>query len=113
MAWARQIAGPLARLLDRRDWLVLKIDTRDRERRMQTDPQTFFITPHYLNYPMMIVRIGVAVPHFEHCTNSENSRSSMFGERGFVRCSIALAANVPKQNSQKADSRCTVMGEIS
>ena len=47
-----------ARLLEDGDSVVVKIDPRDRERRMQADPQTFFITPHYLNYPMMIVRLS-------------------------------------------------------
>ena len=28
------------------------------ERRMEADPNTFFITDHYQNYPMMIVRLS-------------------------------------------------------
>ena len=47
-----------ARLLEDGDSVVVKIDPRDRELRMKADPDTFFITPHYLNYPMMIVRLS-------------------------------------------------------
>ncbi len=37
---------------------VVKIDERDRDNRMEADPNAFFITDHYLNYPMMIVRLS-------------------------------------------------------
>ncbi len=47
-----------ARLLEDGDSVVVKIDNRDRQRRMKAEPQTFFITQHYLNYPMMIVRLS-------------------------------------------------------
>lgn len=38
--------------------LVIKIDDRERSIRMQADPETFYITDHYLNYPMMLVRLS-------------------------------------------------------
>ena len=47
----------LARLLGDGDSVVVKIDSRDRQRRIDADPNTFFITEHYRNYPMMIVRL--------------------------------------------------------
>jgi len=38
--------------------LVIKIDFDERALRMQADPQTFFITDHYLKYPLMLVRLA-------------------------------------------------------
>jgi len=52
-----------ARLLEDGDSVVVKIDYTDRVRRMKADPKTFFVTDHYRNHPMMIVRlstVGVA-----------------------------------------------------
>jgi len=47
-----------ARLLEDGDSVVLKIDPERREILMKADPQTYFITEHYRNYPMMIVRLS-------------------------------------------------------
>ena len=47
-----------ARLLDEDDCVVVKIEPGDRDRRMKADPDTFFITDHYQNYPMMIIRLS-------------------------------------------------------
>ncbi len=47
-----------ARLLKDCDSVVVKIEERDRERRMAADPKSFYITDHYLHYPMMIVRLS-------------------------------------------------------
>ena len=47
-----------ARLLEDGDLVVVKIDYDDREHRMKADPETFFITDHYRNYPMMIARLS-------------------------------------------------------
>ena len=47
-----------ARLLEDGDSVVVKIDYHDRERRMEADPNTFIITDHYRNYPMVIVRLS-------------------------------------------------------
>ena len=47
-----------ARLLEDGESVVVKIDYADRTRRMKADPETFFITEHYRNYPMMIVRLS-------------------------------------------------------
>ena len=47
-----------ARLLEDGDSVVVKIDYPDRERRINADPNTFFITEHYRRYHMMIVRIS-------------------------------------------------------
>lgn len=47
-----------ARLLEDGDSVVVKIDLGDRTRRMKADPKTYYITDHYRNYPMMIVRLS-------------------------------------------------------
>ncbi|MDA1230276.1 MAG: MmcQ/YjbR family DNA-binding protein [Planctomycetota bacterium] len=47
-----------ARLLEDNDSVVVKIDERDRDRRMAADPAAYFITDHYLKYPMMIIRLS-------------------------------------------------------
>jgi hypothetical protein len=38
--------------------LVVKIDPGERAMRMKADPETFYITDHYLNYPWILVRIS-------------------------------------------------------
>jgi hypothetical protein len=47
-----------ARLLEDGDSVVVKIDPERREILMQADPRAYFITEHYRNYPMMIVRLS-------------------------------------------------------
>lgn len=49
-----------ARLHQSGDSLVIKIDVAERAMRMKADPETFHITDHYLNYPMMLVRLASA-----------------------------------------------------
>jgi hypothetical protein len=38
--------------------LVVKIDPGERAMRMRVDPETFYITDHYLNYPWILVRLS-------------------------------------------------------
>jgi hypothetical protein len=38
--------------------LVIKVDLEEREILMETDPETFYITDHYLDYPWMLVRLS-------------------------------------------------------
>jgi hypothetical protein len=47
----------MARLLDEGDVLVLRTELLDRQILMQADPDTFFITDHYRNYPLVLVRL--------------------------------------------------------
>ncbi len=47
-----------ARFLEDGDTIVVKIDNDDRERRMKVAPDTFFVTEHYVKYPMMIIRLS-------------------------------------------------------
>ena len=48
----------LARLREDGDSLVVKIDFAEREVLMEADPQTFYITDHYRNYPALLVRLS-------------------------------------------------------
>jgi hypothetical protein len=41
--------------------LVVKIEPAHRAMRMKADPETFYITDHYLNYPYMLVRLSKVV----------------------------------------------------
>jgi hypothetical protein len=38
--------------------LVVKIEFEQRAMRMHADPETFYITDHYLNYPWILVRLA-------------------------------------------------------
>ena len=46
-----------ARLKEDAETLVLWTDFDEREALMQGDPETFFITPHYEEHPLVLVRI--------------------------------------------------------
>jgi hypothetical protein len=46
----------LARIKE--DGVTLAIRTLEREKWMQADPDTYFITDHYLNSPMMLIRLA-------------------------------------------------------
>ena len=52
----------LARLHQDGESLVVKIDPAERAMRMKVDPETFYITDHYLNYPWILVRIASVDP---------------------------------------------------
>ena len=47
-----------ARMLEDRDSVVVKIDFADRAALAASDPDTFFWTPHYEKYPMLVVRLS-------------------------------------------------------
>ena len=42
--------------------IVIMIDLAEREALMEIDPETCFITDHYLNYPAMLVRLATVRP---------------------------------------------------
>jgi hypothetical protein len=50
----------LARLWENGEVLVVRTD--DREQWLNTDPQTFFITDHYRNYPTMLIDLERVEP---------------------------------------------------
>ena len=51
-----------ARLREEGDTVVVKISQEDREMFHRADPETFFWTDHYANYPMMLVRLDRVHP---------------------------------------------------
>ena len=42
--------------------VVIMIHINEREALMKIDPETFYITDHYLNYPAMLVRLSTVQP---------------------------------------------------
>jgi hypothetical protein len=47
-----------ARLHEDMETLALKVSFDERDMLMQTQPDVFFVTPHYLNWPMVLVHIA-------------------------------------------------------
>jgi len=52
----------MARLWEDGETLVLATTFEEREGLMAEDPDTYFITDHYLNYPWVLVRLQRAKP---------------------------------------------------
>lgn len=48
------------------DTIVLKMPLDQREELMAADPQTYFITDHYRNYPWVLVRLSKVHPDALH-----------------------------------------------
>jgi hypothetical protein len=48
----------LARLKEDGNSLVIRIDSGHRDFLMKEDPQTFYITEHYRDYPAMLIRLS-------------------------------------------------------
>jgi hypothetical protein len=40
------------------DSLVVRIDLADRERLVEEEPDVYYVTDHYLNHPMVLVRLS-------------------------------------------------------
>src|SRR5580658_964353 len=56
---AFKVGGKLfARQHNEPDWLVLATTFEEREELMAADPETYFITDHYLKYPWVLVRMS-------------------------------------------------------
>lgn len=56
---AFKVRGKLfARLKEDGETLAVKIDHAARDVLLQTDPSTFFVTDHYVNYPMVLIRLA-------------------------------------------------------
>jgi hypothetical protein len=59
---AFKVRGRLfARLHQSGDAIVVQIDPKDRDARLRADPQTFYITDHYRNHAMMLVRLSTVL----------------------------------------------------
>ena len=55
---AFKVRGKLfARLREDGETLVVFTDWDEREALTQSEPETFFITPHYENHPMVLIRL--------------------------------------------------------
>jgi hypothetical protein len=52
----------IARLRDDLGALVLRMSIEERQELMEADPQTYFITDHYLNYPWILVNLARVHP---------------------------------------------------
>jgi len=60
---ACKVKGKLfARLHQDRESLVIGVDFEQRQLLIESDPEKFFITDHYLNYPWMLVRLSAVRP---------------------------------------------------
>ncbi len=56
---AFKVKGKLfVRLHQSGEAIVIKVDFDEREELMKADPEKFYITDHYLNYPWMLVRLS-------------------------------------------------------
>lgn len=55
-AW-RHKGKLLARLHQDGQSIVLKVGNETRDHLLQADPQTFFVTDHYVGYPMVLARL--------------------------------------------------------
>ena len=56
-AW-RHRGKMLARLHQDGCSIVLKVGNETRDHLLQADPQTFFVTDHYIGYPMVLAQLG-------------------------------------------------------
>ena len=54
--------GLFAREREDGETIALKVDYGEREALTTMQPETFFITPHYENYPWMIVKLATVDP---------------------------------------------------
>lgn len=60
---ALKVRGKLfARLREDVDSLVIRMEFEDREELMAGDPDTYYITDHYLRHPWMLVRLSRVEP---------------------------------------------------
>lgn len=56
---AFKVRGALfARQHNESDWLVVATTFEERDELMAADPETYFITDHYLKYPWVLVRMS-------------------------------------------------------
>jgi hypothetical protein len=44
------------------DALVVRVDQEQRAEMIAVDPETYFVTDHYLNYPWILVRLAQVPP---------------------------------------------------
>ena len=56
----------LARLREDEETLAIMMDFGDREFRLQTTPEVFYVTDHYAGYPMILVHLSKIDPNDLH-----------------------------------------------
>lgn len=60
---AFKVQGTLfARLREERDSLIVRVSAGQREELIGADPDTYYVTDHYLNYPWVLVRLARVHP---------------------------------------------------
>jgi hypothetical protein len=89
-----------ARLHQAGEGLVIKIDLQERVLRMQADPETFFITDHYLNHPLMLVRLK-SVDRDDLCELIEESWRRSAPKRLVAAYNGAEPVDVPKSSRRR------------
>ncbi|HYG65121.1 MAG TPA: MmcQ/YjbR family DNA-binding protein [Thermoanaerobaculia bacterium] len=52
----------LARIDEKEEALILKVDFDRRDALLEEDPETFYITDHYVGYPMVLIRLATVQP---------------------------------------------------
>ena len=52
----------LARLKEDGETLALRVGFEERQALVRSSPDVFYVTPHYENYPMVLVRLAAADP---------------------------------------------------
>jgi hypothetical protein len=61
MAW-RVRKSFIARVKEDGQSIAIRMEFGEREILMEGEPETFFITEHYRNYPMVLIRLGKVHP---------------------------------------------------
>jgi hypothetical protein len=52
----------LARIDEKEEALILKVGFDRRDALLQDDPETFYLTDHYVGYPMVLIRLATVQP---------------------------------------------------
>ena len=92
---AFKVGGALmARLREDLDSLVVRSDFEQRAELMAADPETYYITDHYLNYEWVLVRLGRVHP---------DAMRDLF--RGAWRRAAATGRKAPRKRKGSARRR--------
>lgn len=80
----------LARLKEDGDSLVVGTTFEEREDMLAADPETYYITDHYLKYPWVLVRL---------------SRASPDALRDLLSRALRLASTAPRSSKRRRSAR--------
>jgi len=101
-----------ARLLPEGDVLMVRVDPMGRDALVESQPKVFFVTPHYENYPMVLVRL----PRVDRTTLREmlhDARRLVAPERGVrakVRAVFLALPDVEEHPSQFSERDAFFVG---